>query len=190
MRYKADQKAKAKVAILQTGAQVLRKRGFNGIGMDGLAAAAGVTSGALYSNFANKEAILEGVIETCLGEPFIDTEAGTSAGRREKLREWLAVYLSDYHRRNPEVGCVMPTLSADVARASDSVRQTYDVRMEVLLHKMMSVVDGGTEDRKRRAWSIIALMVGAVSVASAMPDGDNAESVLRAALETASALIG
>ena len=36
--------------------------GFNGIGVDGLAAAAVVTSGAFYSNFANKEAMLEAVV--------------------------------------------------------------------------------------------------------------------------------
>ncbi len=48
MRYPPDQKAKAKEAILQAGAEALRTNGFNGIGVDGLAAAAGVTSGAFY----------------------------------------------------------------------------------------------------------------------------------------------
>jgi AcrR family transcriptional regulator len=55
MRYPADQKAKAREAILQAGAKALRTNGFNGIGVDGLAAAASVTSGAFYSNFSNKE---------------------------------------------------------------------------------------------------------------------------------------
>lgn len=190
MRYKPDQKAKTKAAVLQAGARVLRKHGFHGIGMDGLADAAGVTSGALYSNFSNKEAILKAVIQECLGEPFVSTEAGTSEERGEKLKEWLTAYISDYHRRNPEAGCVMPTLSADVARASKSVRQTYDARMEVLLQKVMSALGGDVADRKRRAWSIITIMVGAISVARAMPDGDNSESIIQAASETALGLIG
>src|SRR6185503_16163217 len=37
-------------------ARSLKTCGFNGVGVDALAAAAGVTSGALYSNFPNKEA--------------------------------------------------------------------------------------------------------------------------------------
>jgi TetR/AcrR family transcriptional regulator, transcriptional repressor for nem operon len=189
MRYPPDQKAKAQAAILEAGAQALRKGGFNGIGVDGLAAAAGVTSGAFYSNFASKEALLEKVIGACLGEPFVHAE-GTTSERREKLKEWLAIYISDSHRQDPEHGCVMPTLSADVARASPTVRETYSERMKVLVQKIMMVLDGNEAERERRAWSIIALMVGAVSIARAMSDDKSADAALRAALESASALIG
>jgi len=63
MRYKPDQKARAREALVQAGARSLKSAGFNGIGVDGLAASAGVTSGAFYSNFPNKEAMLEAVID-------------------------------------------------------------------------------------------------------------------------------
>src|ERR1700687_3291917 len=88
MRYPSDQKARAKRAILQAGARALRTNGFNGIGIDGLAASAGVTSGAFYSNFSTKEAQLQEVIETCCVEPFIDSESGSLAERQQRLREW------------------------------------------------------------------------------------------------------
>jgi len=91
MRYPPDQKARAKQAILQAGARALRTSGFKGIGVDGLAASAGVMSGAFDSNFSNKEALLEEVIETCLGEPFIDSESGSLAERQDRLKEWLAM---------------------------------------------------------------------------------------------------
>src|SRR5712675_1745157 len=87
MRYPSDQKARAKQAILQAGARALRTSGFKAIGVDGLAASAGVMSGAFYSNFSNKEALLEQVIETCLGEPFIDSESGSLAERHQRLKE-------------------------------------------------------------------------------------------------------
>ena len=58
---------------------------FNGIGVDGLAAAAGVTSGALYSNSANKEAMLEAVVDAFVGEPFLsDTKTGGVAEHRAR----------------------------------------------------------------------------------------------------------
>jgi AcrR family transcriptional regulator len=50
MRYPPDQKAKVREALVDAGARSLKTRGFNGIGVDGLAASAGVTSGAFYSN--------------------------------------------------------------------------------------------------------------------------------------------
>src|ERR1700688_1385542 len=142
MRYPSDQKARAKQAILQAGAGALRTNGFNGIGVDGLAASAGVTSGAFYSNFSNKEALLQEVIEACLGEPFIDPESGSLAERQARLKEWLAMYISADHRTDPASGCVMPTLSADVARANPKIRATYGRRMLTLVRRMSKVLGG------------------------------------------------
>lgn len=189
MRYPPDQKAKAREAILQAGARALRTNGFNGIGVDGLAAAAGVTSGAFYSNFTNKEALLESVIETFLGQPFIASE-GSVAERRERLREWLADYISAHHRDNPALGCVMPTLSAEVARAGPAVRDAYGRQMLELIRKISTVLDGPEPDRERRAWSIVAIMVGAIGISRAMPDGEETGRAIELALETAVSLIG
>src|ERR1700692_3311220 len=140
MRYPSDQKAKAREAILHAGARALRTNGFNGIGVDGLAASAGVTSGAFYSNFSNKEALLQEVIETCLGE------------RQERLKEWLAMYISASHRTDPASGCVMPTLSADVARSNPQTRATYQRRMSALVGKMSNGLNAAGTDREEGAW--------------------------------------
>jgi TetR/AcrR family transcriptional repressor of nem operon len=189
MRYPSDQKARAKQAILQAGARALRTNGFNGIGVDGVAASAGVTSGAFYSNFSNKEALLEEVIETCLGEPFIDSESGSLAERQARLKEWLAMYIGADHRADPASGCVMPTLSADVARSNPQIRATYERRMLALVQKMSNALDGAGPDREKRAWSIIAMMIGAIAISRAMPDGEGADQALAAALQTAIALV-
>jgi AcrR family transcriptional regulator len=189
MRYPSDQKARAKEAILQAGAKALRTNGFNGIGVDGIAASAGVTSGAFYSNFSNKEALLQAVIETCLGEPFIDSESGSLAERQARLKEWLAMYISAAHRADPASGCVMPTLSADVARASPKIRVTYRRKMLALVRKMSNVLGVAGPDREKRAWSIVAMMVGAVAISRAMPDGEEPDRVLDSALQSAIALI-
>ena len=189
MRYPSDQKAKAREAMLHAGARALRTNGFNGIGVDGLAASAGVTSGAFYSNFSNKEALLEQVIETCLGEPFIDSESGSLAERQHRLKEWLAMYISADHRADPASGCVMPTLSADVARSNPQIRAAYKRKMLALVRTMSNVLDGAGPDRRRRAWSIVAMMIGAIAISRAMPDGEEADQALDSALQTATALV-
>lgn len=190
MRYPSDQKAKAKKAILRAGAEELRIKGFNGIGVDGLAAAAGVTSGAFYSNFSNKEALLESVMEAFLGEPFVSSHAENPAEQRKLLREWLASYLSLYHRNNPGPGCVMPALSADVARADPAVRDAYQHKILELVRKIAGCLAGPESDRARRAWSIVSVMVGAVAIARAMPDEKEATRALNSALRTATSLVG
>jgi TetR/AcrR family transcriptional regulator, transcriptional repressor for nem operon len=54
---------------------------------------------------------------------------------------------------------------------------------------LSDVLEGAGPDRKKRAWSIIATMVGAVAIAQAMPDDEDADQVLKSALQTAVALI-
>jgi AcrR family transcriptional regulator len=189
MRYQADQKAKARQALVKSATKALRKSGFNGIGVDALAASAGVTSGAFYSNFSSKEALLEEVIDANLGQPFIDADSGTLAERRERLKSYLKMYIGAQHCADPENGCVMPTLSADVARSSEVVREAYRRRMQELVGKIARVIGGEARDADSRAWTIVTLMVGAVSVARALPEGAEARAILDAALQQAIALI-
>jgi AcrR family transcriptional regulator len=188
MRYPADQKVKARAALLRAGMRSMKVAGFNGIGVDGLAAEADVTSGAFYSNFANKEAMLEAIVESAIGEPFVsDTESGSRAERQAKLRSFVADYLSAEHVENPGDGCVMPALSADVARAGAVTRGSYERRITALAERVAEVLDGA--DRERRAWSMVALMVGAVSISRAMCDAATQAKALDAARETGDRLI-
>ncbi len=62
--------------------------------------------------------------------------------------------------------------------------------MAELIRKVADVLDGPEVDRERRAWSLVAIMVGAVGISRAMPDGEDANGALDHALETAVSLIG
>jgi TetR/AcrR family transcriptional regulator, transcriptional repressor for nem operon len=80
-------------------------------------------------------------------------------------------------------------LSADVARSNPQIRAAYKRRMLALVRKMSNVLDVAGPDRKKRAWSIVAMMVGAITISRAMPDDQEADQVLESALQTAIALI-
>ncbi|WP_165796300.1 TetR/AcrR family transcriptional regulator [Mycobacterium ahvazicum] len=191
MRYPPDQKARARDALVRAGTRSLKTSGFNGIGVDGLAAAAGVTSGAFYSNFPNKTAILEAVIEAGLGEPFVtDTGAMTPDEARAKMIAFLREYMNTDHSNDVAGGCVMPALSADVSRAEPPVKKAYERKMAALIDRIAELLDGEESDRRRRAWSIVALMVGSVLISRGMPEqSENRSAVLDSALTTASALM-
>ncbi|WP_255360734.1 TetR/AcrR family transcriptional regulator [Mycobacterium sp. 852002-53434_SCH5985345] len=171
MRYPPDQKARARSALLQAGCRSLKTNGFNGIGVDGLAAAAGVTSGAFYSNFRGKEAMLEAIIDAELGEPFLsDTDSMTREDGRTRLISFLREYISADHSLDPAGGCVMPALSADVARAEAPVKDAYERKMRATVDRVAELLDGSRSDRQRRAWSILALMVGSIVISRAIPE--------------------
>jgi TetR/AcrR family transcriptional repressor of nem operon len=190
-RYPPDQKAKAREALIQAGARALKTAGFNGIGVDGLASSVGVTSGAFYSNFPTKEAMLEAVIDTYLGEPFVsEAEFTTPADGRARLLSFLDDYISTGHSADPAAGCVMPALSADVARAQPRVREVYERKINALAQRIAGVLEGEQADRDRRAWGIVGLMVGAVTISRAMTDdGELRAAAIDAARRAAISLI-
>lgn len=189
MRYPSDQKAKAKAAIIEAGARTLKQKGFNGVGVDALAASAGATSGAFYSNFAGKEELLKEVIELYLGNPFIDPDVEGVPAQRQELKTYLQLYVSGGHRDDPASGCVMPALTADVARSHDSVRQVYEDRIKLLVSKMAPILSGSQEERERKAWTIVSIMVGSVSIARAVLNKAEAARIIGAALSSALALV-
>jgi TetR/AcrR family transcriptional repressor of nem operon len=186
MRYRSDQKLKARRSILESGVKVLKTGGFAGVGVDQVAAAAGVTSGSLYSNFSGKEDLLKEIIGQYLGAPYTDARDGDKVDWHARFKEFLTGYISAHHRDDPAAGCVMPALSADVSRASAAVRREYQQRMNEFIGKIVKALAGGTRRQRRdRAWSIIALMVGSLTVARALPDGNEADEMINASLKSA-----
>ncbi|HWE67721.1 MAG TPA: TetR/AcrR family transcriptional regulator [Acidimicrobiales bacterium] len=109
--------------LLQAAAQVFAERGYYAASLDEVAAAAGYTKGAVYSNFKNKEDLFLALIESmyarevaALKETLEDSDIpperrlGDFVGliRRELDQvpdNWGALYLefSLYAMRNPEV---------------------------------------------------------------------------------------
>jgi TetR/AcrR family transcriptional regulator, transcriptional repressor for nem operon len=185
MRYSKEHKAQAKAAIVREAGRTLKESGFHAVGVDALAASAQVTSGALYSNFANKEAVLEEVVAAQLGIEFAPLADLEPAERRRVLGEILHLYLSDQHREDPGHGCVMPALSTDVARASEPVRAAYQHRITDVVAALTPAMHGAPEEKQQQAWTLLASIVGAITIARALPSGDQAQSVLEAVLDAA-----
>ena len=190
MRYPSERRAETRQAVLKAAACELRERGFYGVGVDRLSAAAGVTSGAFYSHFSSKEDVFRSVIDANLGRPFIEPEDGDLTTRRERLRAYLRGYISLEHRDAPGQGCVIPALSADVARSGLAVRTIYQERMVEFMDKIALLMKGPPGAREKRAWTLLSLMAGAMLIARAMPDKDQAAKVIDAALESALESIG
>jgi TetR/AcrR family transcriptional regulator, transcriptional repressor for nem operon len=192
MRYPADQKERARQALLEAGARSLKTSGFNGVGVDGLAAAAGVTSGAFYSNFPSKTAMLEAVIDVGVGEPFLtETDSMTRAEARARLIALVQEYINIDHSLDVAAGCVMPALSADVSRTGPPVKAAYQRKMVALIDRIAGLLDGDESDRQRRAWSIVALMVGSIVITRGMPDqGESRNAQIDSAISTVFVLIG
>ncbi|HEY0799885.1 MAG TPA: hypothetical protein VGD54_03515 [Steroidobacteraceae bacterium] len=61
----------------------------------------------------------------------------------------------------------------------------YQRKMSDFIEKMSSAMVGSKDRRRKSAWSVLAMMLGAITVARALPDGSEADEAVHAALESA-----
>ena len=183
MRYPKEHKEQARQRLVEGGGRLAKKRGFARAGVDDLAAAAGVTSGAVYKHFGGKSELLAAIIEAELGRSAA-LFAAVPAGDRAKLDKALAAYLSPEHVDHPELGCALPSLAADVARADSGVRRAFE---DGLLAVQASLKHHLRSDDA--AWALIAQSVGAVMLARAMQDEAARRKVLAAVKRSGKALV-
>lgn len=79
-----EKKARTRVQLIDAAATVFARRGFVAASLDEVAEEAGLTKGAVYSNFDSKEDLFQTVIDARLNEPMrhraeiIDSSMGTS----------------------------------------------------------------------------------------------------------------
>lgn len=163
-----------------------RTGGFGGIGVDGLAREAGLTSGAFYAQFKSKtEAFTVAVTEglRLLG-------AAVEAHQREHGADWLppfvAFYLGERMALGLEEACALPSLSADAARAPADVRRAYTVELTLVVRRIAAGLTGAA--REARAWQLLSVLSGAAAMARALDDPASRSAVLRAAEDLARSL--
>ncbi|MFJ8958535.1 hypothetical protein ACIRG5_04050 [Lentzea sp. NPDC102401] len=135
----------------------------------------------------DRTAILEHLIRTELGTEFGVLDVVDAGERRGKLVELLHLYLSDEHGHAD--GWVLPSLTAEVAGTDDQVCELYQLRISRVVALVAPAMPGDAEQRKQRAWTVVAAIVGAVSLARAMPDGAHGRAVREATLKSVEAMI-
>lgn len=165
MRYPKEYKEHTRTRLLESGGSHAKEHGFVGSGMDALAAAAGVTTGSLYKHFEGKSDLFAALIRAELQRTARRFSA-IAPGDVEAATKALAAYLSLNHVKHPEAGCVLPSLTPEVARADESVRDAFQSGM-IAIHAIVADRFTGSSDT---AWALIAQSVGAVMLARAMRD--------------------
>ncbi|HEY4041899.1 MAG TPA: TetR family transcriptional regulator [Rhodopila sp.] len=180
MRYSPEHSEQTRQRILDAAGREFRNHGFAGIGVDGLAKAAGVTSGAFYSHFRSKADVFRAVAAAGLAR----LRLGMEHFRRQHGRHWLepfaTFYLGSQHRADIPGGCAMPALSAEVERADETTRSTFQ---EELLKVATLAADGWSGQPGREAgWPILAMLAGGVLLSRAVANDAVAQEIADAVL--------
>lgn len=168
--------------VVETASHLFRERGFDGIGVAELMAAAGFTHGGFYKHFGSK-ADLMAESTACGIEQTLALSEGADAAA------FVRDYLSREHRDDRATGCTLAALGGDAARQPDPVRVAFAEGVEHLVAALsQSRSDASTADAassagaaegvdaadaaqaRARILDTMAHAVGAIVLSRACPD--------------------
>lgn len=184
MPHRPGRKDEGRARILGGAARGFRRHGFGGVGVDGLAKEAGVTSGAFYAHFRSKadafrETVVEGLQTLQAGIAACRAQGGAWRAR------FAAFYLGPNRRCELAESCALQSLTAEVARADDATRAAFEAELRRVVAAMEDAPAFGRAD----AIALLALLSGGVTLARAVADPELAEEIA-AAVRAAAARIG
>ena len=161
------------------------KHGAGGIGVDGLAKAAGLTSGAFYFHFKNK---LAAFIESFAGN-LDDLKAAIDQFQKDSGRAWLtdfaAFYLGYKRTCAMEHACAAPVLSSEVERAGPVARAAYEGKMRAVFESLADgLVPAASATARQQALALMAMLAGGAMIARAVLDPALSEEIA-ASVQTA-----
>lgn len=148
--------------VVETASTLFRERGYDGVGVADLMAAAGLTHGGFYKHFGSKADLMAESAACGIAQTAAQT-AGMDPSKFARL------YLSREHRDARATGCTMAALGGDAARQPEAVRATFAAGIERLL---AALSHEGTPSKGERARSLdmLAHAVGAIVMSRACPD--------------------
>jgi TetR/AcrR family transcriptional repressor of nem operon len=180
MRTKAGEKEKLKEKILTEALPFLKKFGRDGAPVDKIMAAAGLTSGALYSHFKSKDDLFTQVILRELDRVRENYETLHREKGARAIPAFLDLYLQDAHIDAVEKGCVFVALGADMKRLKPAEREKFDEKIEAVFQAMAQGFGGSAKERMEHAAFLFSSVVGAITFARSMKSRGAATAVLSA----------
>jgi len=174
VRLSKQQSAANRQRTLRSAARLFRTKGVNGVGMEALAEAAGVTQGSLYSQFGSKDAL----VTEAVAEAFV--EFREKLGSIADFEGYVKAYLSPEHRDSVGDGCAVSTLGTDAARQGATARDAFTAGTRSSLDRLTALQPVSRADRRKRAVVTMATLAGAMILARAVDDPALSEEILEA----------
>jgi TetR/AcrR family transcriptional repressor of nem operon len=174
-------KARTRAAILAGAGRTFRSHGFEGSGVDGLAKAGGVTSGAFYAYFKSKAEAFRETVSTGMQ----DLERAIRGLRAEDESGWLERFVDFYlgEKRTCALtdSCALQSLTGEVARADAQTREIYEAELRAVINATAEGMHGSSaKARRSQAIVALALLSGGVSLARAVNDPALSQEIAQA----------
>ena len=169
MRVSMEKAAETWERIVTEAARLFREHGLSGVGVDAL-----TDHGSLYGQFGSKERLAAEALSHALSTNSARiSDAGT-------LDDYVTRYLSADHREQRGDGCAMAALAGEIPRQGAAIRHTFTDAVRAVMKRIASLMPSRRRSEDE-ALAIVAMMVGALTLARAVDDLELSDRILAAA---------
>lgn len=167
MKVTKAQALENRARIVETAATLFRERGYDGVSVADLMAAAGFTHGGFYKNFESKADLMKEAAVIGFGQSaafLADVDAA----------QYVTEYLSRKHRDARGNGCTFAALSGDAARQAKPIKKAFAAGLEsqlaILARKDASLSESEKREARAKRIDTLAHAIGALVLSRACPD--------------------
>jgi AcrR family transcriptional regulator len=167
--------------IVESAARLLRRAGFDGVGVAEVMREAGLTHGGFYAHFPSREALLAEALDHGARESMALFEEVSQAPSTHAIDLLLDRYLSDAHAEYPERGCTLAALATETRRQSPEVRGVATRRLRQALVLLQGRLRGTAAKKRDTAMAVLSTLVGALVLSRLVNDAELGRSLRAAA---------
>jgi len=185
-----SKKEETKNRMIDAASRSFRQFGYDGIGVDGIAKEAGVTSGAFYSHLGSKSAAFNIAVEAGLDEVIAAIPKFRTNHGKYWIKAFAEYYLGKPHRDDLACGCALASLTPEVVRGENEIHDIYETKMKQIASLIADGLEGDADDRNSKAWAFLSILVGGLNIARAMNSEKASEELAKVIYEKALELTG
>lgn len=181
MGKREQQKRQSLAKILDVSSVKLREKGIDGVGIAAVMQEAGLTHGAFYAHFSNKDELAQEAFKHA-----VRTGRSQWLGKRKeswpaRLKRLAASYLTPGMRDDVGHSCALAALASYVPSAKPGFREAYESELIDTLRLICECAENGEPDPQKfnEAVAFFALCLGGLNLARSIGDEKLSRRILQ-----------
>jgi AcrR family transcriptional regulator len=179
LAYPKGHNAAVRSRILAEARKAFNLRGYDGVKIDDVMSAAGLTRGAFYFHFASKALLYRESIAFVLDDHPV-VRWVDNPGTERSGRQIVDAYLGARHLQDVADSCPLITHAAEAARSDEETQSVFARVLQALVNSISGDVDSENADGTT-GLAVAAMCVGGLSLARGVGDPELAARILEAA---------
>jgi len=185
MRVSRAQAEENRRTVIEAAGRLFRERGFEGVGLNDLMGAAGLTQGGFYKQFKSKDDLAAQACDRVLADSTERLTHLVESSGENALATIISGYLSAEHRDQIADGCIFPALGPDADRHSPALIRSFETGIRSYLKVIdLAMQASSAQEAERDPAVVLSTMVGALVLSRLAEDETLSNRILNSAISS------